>query len=171
MKLASFVWHKPIAEEEVAGYREAVLNILETPKQAFFHINGRPYDHRRMDHLLPLGSAEEWRVMSLLGVHPLHMHVNPFQIVSIRNGRGDDVTDPKSPAFDPDYAGLKNEWKDTILLKQDLRVAFRTRYERFTGDFVTHCHIMFHGDHGMMLNLRIVDPAVKATQAALHKGH
>ena len=168
MKLASFVWHKPIAEEEVAGYREAVLNILETPKQAFFHINGRPYDHRRMDHLLPLGSAEEWRVMSLLGVHPLHMHVNPFQIVSIRNGRGDDVTDPKSPAFDPDYAGLKNEWKDTILLKQDLRVAFRTRYERFTGDFVTHCHIMFHGDHGMMLNLRIFDPRAAATAHTAH---
>jgi FtsP/CotA-like multicopper oxidase with cupredoxin domain len=29
------------------------------------------------------------------------------------------------------------------------------RYERFTGDFVTHCHIMFHSDHGMMQNLRI----------------
>jgi L-ascorbate oxidase len=169
MKLGSFVWHKPIAEDEVAGYREAVLNIVETPKNAFFHINGRAYDHDRMDHLLPLGTAEEWRVISLLGVHPLHLHVNPFQIVSIRNAEGDDVTDPKSPAFDPDYAGLVNEWKDTILLKQDLRVAFRTRYERFTGDFVTHCHIMFHGDNGMMLNLRIFDP--KEPQTALAKHH
>lgn len=169
MKLASFVWHKPIAEDEVAGYREAILNIVETPKNAFFHINGRAYDHERMDHLLPLGTAEEWRVISLLGVHPLHLHVNPFQIVSIRNAKDEDVTDPKSPAFDPDYAGLVNEWKDTILLKQDLRVAFRTRYERFTGDFVTHCHIMFHGDNGMMLNLRIFDP--KEPQTALAKHH
>ena len=29
---------------------------------------------------------------------------------------------------------------DTVYLKQNLRVAFRTRYERFTGDFVRHCH-------------------------------
>lgn len=155
LSLASFTWHKPVADDEIAGYREAVLNIIETPKQAFFHINGRPYDHDRMDMALPLGKAEEWHAISLLGNHPLHLHVNPFQIVRIRNSQGEDVTDPKSSAYDPDYAGLINEWKDTVFLKQDLRVAFRTRYERFTGDFVTHCHIMFHGDHGMMLNLRI----------------
>jgi L-ascorbate oxidase len=65
------------------------------------------------------------------------------------------MTDPKGPAFDPDYVGLKGEWKDTVLIKKNARVAFRTRYERFTGDFVIHCHIMFHGDHGMMQNLRI----------------
>lgn len=155
LKLASFTWHKPIGEEEVSGYREALLNVIEAPKTAFFHINGRPYDHHRMDMNLPLGKAEEWHAISLLGNHPLHLHVNPFQIVKIHNAKGEDVTDPKSPAFDPDYAGLTGEWKDTIFLKQDLRIAFRTRYERFTGDFVTHCHIMFHGDNGMMLNLRI----------------
>jgi L-ascorbate oxidase len=155
LKLNSFQWHKPVADEEIAGYREAILNIIETPKEALFHINGRPYDHSRMDMVLPLGKAEEWHAIGLLGVHPLHMHVNPFQIVKIRNPRGEDVTDPTGPAYDPDYAGLIGEWKDTIALKQDLRVTFRTRYERFTGDFVTHCHVMAHGDHGMMLNLSI----------------
>ena len=168
MRLASFVWHKAIAEDEVSGYREAILNIVETPKTAFFHINGRAYDHGRIDHVLPLGKAEEWRAISLLGNHPLHIHVNPFQIVSILDSQDRDVTDPKSPVFDPDYAGLKGEWKDTVMLKQDLRVAFRTRYERFTGDFVIHCHIMFHGDHGMMQNLRIAAEggAVPAPHAA-----
>ena len=34
----------------------------------------------------------------------------------------------------------------------------RTRYERFIGDFVLHCHIVQHGDQGMMQNLRIVPP-------------
>jgi FtsP/CotA-like multicopper oxidase with cupredoxin domain len=168
LKLTAFAWHKPVAEEEINGYREAVLNIIEAPKTAFFHVNGRPYDHKRMDMVLPLGKAEEWHAVSLLGNHPLHMHVNPFQIVKIENAKGEDVTDPKGPAFDPDYAGLLNEWKDTVFLKQDLRVAFRTRYERFTGDFVTHCHIMFHGDHGMMLNLRI---AGEEGESALHAAH
>ena len=168
LKLGAFSWHKPIPEDEVIGYREMTLNIIDTPKLSFFHVNGRPYDHHRIDHVLPLGKAEEWRLASLLGHHPLHMHVNPFQIVSISDHLDRDVTDPKGEAFDPDYAGLKGEWKDTIFVKQDHRVAFRTRYERFTGDFVTHCHIMFHGDHGMMQNLRI---AAEGEQEMKHDGH
>lgn len=168
MKLAAFAPHRAIAEEEVSGYREAIVNIVETPKNALFQINGRPYDHDRIDHVLPLGKAEEWRAISLLGNHPLHIHVNPFQIISIKDPQGRDVLDPSSPVFDPDYAGLKGEWKDTVMLKQDLRVAIRTRYERFTGDFVIHCHIMFHGDHGMMQNLRI---ATEGEGEKKHAGH
>lgn len=155
LKLSSFTWHKPIPESEVSGYREAVLNIIEGPTGEYFRINGHDYDHNRIDAVLPLGKAEEWRAVALIEDHPLHIHVNPFQIVSIEDAQGRDVTDPKSPAFDPDYAGLKGEWKDTVFLKKDVRVAFRMRYERFTGDFVAHCHIMYHGDHGMMENLRI----------------
>ena len=54
------------------------------------------------------------------------------------------------------------------MVKQDDRIAFRTRYERFTGDFVIHCHIMYHGDHGMMQNLRI---AADGESAPMHSGH
>lgn len=168
MKLSSFVWHRAIGEDEVSGYREAILNIVETPTDALFRVNGRTYDHDRIDQVLPLGKAEEWRAISLLGNHPLHIHVNPFQIVSITDSKDQDVTDPKSSAYDPDYAGLKGEWKDTVMLKQDLRIAFRTRYERFTGDFVMHCHIMYHGDHGMMQNLRI---AAEGEGMAPHAAH
>ena len=69
----------------------------------------------------------------------------------------------------PVLSGLagKNR-KDTVLLKKDIRIGFRTRYERFTGDFVLHCHIMFHGDHGMMQNLRI---AADGETAPAHSGH
>jgi FtsP/CotA-like multicopper oxidase with cupredoxin domain len=168
MKLSSFVWHKSIAPAEVAGYREAILNVVETPTDAFFRINGRDYDHHRIDAVLPLGKAEEWRAASLNEDHPLHIHVNPFQIVSITDGQGHDVTDPKGATFDPDYLGLVGQWKDTILIKQDRRIAFRTRYERFTGDFVMHCHIMYHGDHGMMQNLRI---AADGEGPASHAAH
>ncbi len=168
MKLASFVWHKPVGEKEIVRYREAILNILVTPKGPFFHVNGQQYDHDRIDHLLPLGKAEEWHATSLLGAHPLHMHVNPFQIVSIVDLEGRDVTDPASPAFDPDFAGMKGEWKDTVFVKQNQKVAFRTRYERFTGDFVAHCHIMFHGDNGMMQNLRIAAEGEAPVPHAAH---
>lgn len=155
MKLTSFTWHKAIPESEVSNYREAVLDIVGGPDATAFRVNGRSYEENRIDAVLPLGKAEEWRAVALIENHPLHIHINPFQIISIEDPEGRDVTDPKSPAFDPDYAGLKGEWKDTVMLKKDMRVTFRTRYERFTGDFLMHCHIMYHGDHGMMQNLRI----------------
>ena len=155
LKLSSFVWHKPVLDAEVSGYREALLNIVGAPEKESFRINGRTYEHGRIDAVLPLGKAEEWEAVALVEDHPLHIHVNPFEVVSITDAKGHDLTDPKGPAFDPDYAGLKGQWKDTIFIKEDDRVIFRTRYERFTGDFVMHCHIMYHGDHGMMQNLRI----------------
>ena len=155
LKLSAFTWHKPVAKDEVSAYREVVLNVLDGPEPTAFRVNGLTYDHDRIDAVLPLGKAEEWLAASLNENHPLHIHVNPFQIISIEDWTGRDVTDSKGPAFDPDYAGLKGEWKDTVLVKKNVRIAFRMRYERFTGDFVTHCHIMFHSDHGMMQNLRI----------------
>jgi FtsP/CotA-like multicopper oxidase with cupredoxin domain len=169
LKLSSFTWHKPITEKEVSGFREVILDIVGGPDDTAFRVNGQTYDHNRIDAVLPLGKAEEWRAVALIEDHPLHIHVNPFQVVSIEDSQERDVTDPKSPAFDPDYAGLKGEWMDTVLLKKDIRVAFRTRYERFTGDFVTHCHIMYHGDHGMMQNLRIA--AEPGEGPAMHAAH
>ena len=37
-------------------------------------------------------------------------------------------------------------------------VVVRTRYERYIGDFVLHCHILDHEDQGMMQNIRIALP-------------
>ena len=169
MKLSSFTWHKPVPKTEVSAYREVVLNIVDGPDRSAFRVNGQTYDHKRMDAVLPLGKAEEWRATSLTAGHPLHIHVNPFQIVSIKDHQGRDLTDPKGPAYDPDYGGLTGQWKDTVFIKENVRVAFRTRYERFTGDFVIHCHIMFHGDHGMMQNLQIAGEGEAAT--ASHTAH
>ena len=171
MRLGAFVRHPEIRQAEVTGYRETILNILEPPVtngQLLFHVNGRPYEHGRIDQMLPLGGVEEWHVRSFVGGHPMHIHVNPFQIVSIVDAQGRDVADPAGPAFDPDYAGLIGQWKDTVFVKQGHLVVFRTRYERFVGDFVIHCHILFHGDHGMMQNLRIYMPDSPGATAAHH---
>ena len=37
-------------------------------------------------------------------------------------------------------------------------ITIRTRYERYIGDFVLHCHILDHEDQGMMQNIRIALP-------------
>ncbi|WP_242673793.1 multicopper oxidase domain-containing protein [Stutzerimonas kirkiae] len=42
--------------------------------------------------------------------------------------------------------------------KQELdTVVVRTRYQRYTGDFVLHCHILDHVDQSMMQLIRIFD--------------
>lgn len=105
-----------------------------------FMVNDRPYDPDDV-RTLRLGTAAEWTLSSAVANHPFHIHVNPFEATRIG----------------PD--GLpQTVWRDTLFVRQDeapLRV--RTRYERFTGRFVLHCHILDHEDQGMMQLVEIVD--------------
>jgi FtsP/CotA-like multicopper oxidase with cupredoxin domain len=163
LRLSAFVPHRTIAASELTGAQTALFhNIAPAGQDPTFVIDGRSYDHGRIDRVLPLGGVEEWRVSTEAGTlvdHQFHIHVNPFQIVSIRNADGLDVIDPAGPRHDPDYAGLAGQWRDSLTLKSGYQAVLRTRYERFIGDFALHCHIVQHGDQGMMQNLRIVLPA------------
>ncbi len=102
--------------------------------------------------------------------HPFHIHVNPFQIVEILDPTGKDVSAPDAVddyggSVDTQYPGLKGVWKDTLWVKNpgttpatQYKLIVRTRYERYIGDFVLHCHILDHEDQGMMQNIRIALP-------------
>jgi len=163
LRLSAFVPHRTIPASELTGTQTALFhNIAPAGPEPTFAIDERVYDHERIDRVLPLGGVEEWQVSTEAGTlvdHQFHIHVNPFQIVSIRNADGLDVIDPRSPGHDPDYAGLAGQWRDSMALKSGYQAVLRTRYERFIGDFVMHCHITPHGDQGMMQNLRIVPPS------------
>jgi FtsP/CotA-like multicopper oxidase with cupredoxin domain len=107
--------------------------------------------------------------------------VNPFQIVRILDPNGKDVsglnapdysggpTDPRDPKYliDPQYRALKGVWKDTLWVKNlvppgrppgQYTLFVRTRYQRYIGEFVLHCHILDHEDQGMMQNIKIAVP-------------
>jgi L-ascorbate oxidase len=128
------------------------------------------YNPDRVDRALSLGTAQQWELRSYSVSHPFHIHVNPFQIVAIYDPQGRDVSLPGVTEADGDsqFAGLKGVWKDTIFVKTDLnpgdltdppakyyRFIIRTRYERYIGEFVLHCHILDHEDQGMMQNVSI----------------
>ncbi|MEM6406344.1 MAG: multicopper oxidase family protein [Pseudomonadota bacterium] len=149
------------------------------------------YAPDRVDRDLVLGDVEEWTLKSFFnskptnGGHPFHIHVNPFQIVKILNEQGDDVS-----AYHPDdyatchgsandkpteldcgdepYAGLKHVWKDTLFVPGKHTVIIRTRYQRYIGEFVLHCHILEHEDRGMMQNVRISLPGSDGKPARAH---
>lgn len=67
---------------------------------------------------------------------------------------------------DPQYIDLKGGWKDTLFVKQGYKVYRRTRYERYIGEYVLHCHILDHEDKGMMQRVNVylagdsADPSV-----------
>jgi hypothetical protein len=50
-------------------------------------------------------------------------------------------------------------FKDTIFVQNDYEVHMRTKYERYIGEYVLHCHILDHEDGGMMANVLIVPDA------------
>jgi hypothetical protein len=41
-------------------------------------------------------------------------------------------------------------------VENNYQVHIRTRYDRYIGEYVLHCHILDHEDAGMMLNISIV---------------
>jgi FtsP/CotA-like multicopper oxidase with cupredoxin domain len=171
LRLAAFVPHPDVADNEVKGRQslEFKINLSGGP---VFQIDGKPYDPNRIDRTLVLGGVDEWTLTSFTDPpvgHPFHIHVNPFQVVKIVAPNGSDVS-VDGEANDKQYADLKGVWRDTLFVKPGYQVVMRTRYQRYIGDFVLHCHILDHEDQGMMQNIRIALPDGMGGVARAH-GH
>jgi FtsP/CotA-like multicopper oxidase with cupredoxin domain len=168
LRLSRFVPHPPIADSELKGGQELIFNIQlpskDPPLDLEFQVGGkdykpRPYRPDRLDRKLTLGTAEEWILTSDFASHPFHIHVNPFEIVAILDPNNRDVSGPEAlEGADPQYRGLRGVWKDTLWVEEGYTLKVRTRYERYNGEFVLHCHILDHEDQGMMQNVAIVLP-------------
>jgi len=123
-----------IEVDELMGERTTLFDI----SGGEFKVNGLEFDFDRVDEVMLLDSADQWKVSSsATQAHPYHIHINPFQVWSY-NGR-----DVKRP-----------QWRD-VMLVGDTAAYIRSRYVEYMGDFVIHCHILDHEDQGMMQHVRI----------------
>ena len=114
--------------------RRRTLVFSEHTKTNKFFIDGKQFNHDRIDQRVQLGAAEEWTVRNVTReMHPFHIHVNDFQVISV-NGR---PYDARSLA-------------DTFPLPAGGEIVIRMHFTDFTGEYVYHCHILNHEDHGMM---------------------
>lgn len=143
-----------VEDNEITGCQDNVFNIqnVADPSRTAFTVNDKPYDPALRPRTVPLGQAEEWRLVSKFVNHPFHIHVNPFEVLA-------DPRDPES----------KSVWRDTLLVrgpdnaqyaktKQELYdrvIRVRTRYRRYIGTYVLHCHILDHEDQGMMQEVEV----------------
>jgi len=103
-------------------------------------VNGLPFDPARVDARPRLGEVELWRFVTDLH-HPVHVHLDPFQILS-RRGR--------EPG--PSDAG----WKDTVDLRPVEVVEVAVRFTDHRGRFLMHCHNLEHEDMAMMATFETV---------------
>ena len=102
-------------------------------------INGQMFDPA-VDLATPrLGDVEIWQLMTDLH-HPVHLHLAPFQVLARGGGR------PGSSD-----AG----WKDTIDLIPGQTAEIITRFDRYPGRYVFHCHNLEHEDMAMMANFSV----------------
>ena len=184
LKLTNFIPHPSLPEtpnkQHLEFNIETVVDSETKEEVTLFEIDGEPYQPGRIDRDLILGNTDEWILTSKLASHPFHIHVNPFQVVAVLDPNGKDVSgddavddfDTSKKLPDPQYRGIKGKWKDTLWVKNAMgksyTVIVRTKYQRYIGDFVLHCHILDHEDQGMMQNVRISLPNASG---GVSKGH
>lgn len=117
------------------------------PPSARWTINGQHFDADRAIADPRLGDVEIWRLVNrrwfgILGmVHPVHVHLVRFQIVT-RNG---------GPPHSHE-AG----WKDTVAVSPGDDVRIIARFGPHRGRYLIHCHNLEHEDHDMMARYDVV---------------
>jgi spore coat protein A, manganese oxidase len=108
-----------------------------------WQINGRDFDHNRMDARPRLGSTERWTFVNRSNrVHPMHIHGFLFRVLERSSG--------------PVHAGERLGWKDTIGVLPNETVTVLAWFAPYAGRYVFHCHALEHADRAMMLQLEVV---------------
>ena len=126
-------------EGKIIDHRRTLVFSSDDEK-GHYMIDYKMFDPRRVDQHVRLGDLEEWTLRNIDDdEHPFHIHINDFQVMSV-NGQ------PYGAR------GLQ----DTVILPGHGEVVIRIPFEDFSGKFVYHCHIMFHGDGGMMGVVEVV---------------
>jgi len=104
---------------------------------------------------MTLGEVNEWTLVNKTTEwHTFHIHVNDFQVVSVKAKPVPGVS--SGPVGVEDVASAAVDPADTVLMPPRSTVKLLTRPTDFTGRFVFHCHMTFHEDHGMMGVVEVV---------------
>jgi FtsP/CotA-like multicopper oxidase with cupredoxin domain/peroxiredoxin len=149
-----------IKPESVTGRQFASYGIVKKGNDSLaFTVDRKTFGDDEARKLW-LGEVHEWTLTSRNPIapgaavsHPFHIHVNPFEVFSILNDKGEEQLD-----LDPKTGQPIPLWRDTVILHENWKVSARTRYDHFDGVFVQHCHILDHEDQGMMELVEIGTP-------------
>jgi spore coat protein A len=132
-----------LPESSASVTRTFTLNqTFQNGRSDIWTINGQLYDPARLDAAPKLNATEIWTFQNNSGLaHPMHIHDIEWQII--------DINGIAPPAGD-------DGMKDTFLVPGGggtVRVI--GTFTDHLGSYVSHCHILEHEDHAMMLNFAV----------------
>lgn len=137
-----------------------------------YYINDLKFSAGRINQTVLLNTAEEWELTNLHEAHndglminhPFHIHVNWFLVMEIWHPKEEytanfgrpDLNDPSQ--FHIEYPNNgRGRWMDNIDIPFGGKAVIRHRFQKFTGTFPFHCHVIAHEDEGMMQLVECLD--------------
>jgi FtsP/CotA-like multicopper oxidase with cupredoxin domain len=110
---------------------------------AQWQISGAGFDYNRIDCRPRQGSSELWQFTNYSNrVHPMHLHLAHFRVISI-DGAAPDAVQARG-------------MKDTVRVGPYQKVVIRPFFDYYSGLYVFHCHASEHGDMSMMGQMEVV---------------
>jgi FtsP/CotA-like multicopper oxidase with cupredoxin domain len=112
-----------------------------------------------------LGSVEEWRFLNYNNdEHPIHIHVNDFQVIESYDPTVGTRTGPDMFGLDNVNVAAPTMGAGEAVVEPGY-LSLRTRFEDYSGVFVMHCHRLNHEDNGLMMLVSVI-PAVSSYAVA-----
>ncbi|HEY5859071.1 MAG TPA: multicopper oxidase family protein [Actinomycetota bacterium] len=129
---------RDLRAEQMTGARTITLAMGPGGGGMGFTIDGREFDHDRIDTEVSHGSLEEWTIVNQSPMdHPFHLHAWPMQLIEVAGQPVEGI-----------------DWRDVVPVPARSRAIVRIAFEGITGLTVYHCHILDHEDLGMMGTIR-----------------
>jgi FtsP/CotA-like multicopper oxidase with cupredoxin domain len=113
-----------------------------------------------------LGSVEEWKFLNNNNdEHPIHIHVNDFQVTHYFDPTRGLETGPEMWSVDNANVPAPVLGPEESVIQQGA-LSLRMKFDDFTGLFVMHCHRLNHEDNGLMTLVNVI-PAVSTYAVAV----
>lgn len=103
-----------------------------------------------------LNSVEEWRFTnSNNDQHPLHIHVNNFEVTRLINPAQGTSSGPLAYSIDNANIPAPSLGPNEAVIEPG-EMWLRSTFTDFLGTFVTHCHRLDHEDNGLMMTVNVI---------------
>ncbi len=104
-----------------------------------------------------LNSVEEWKITNFNNDgHPMHIHVNDFQVQEIFNPLTGSRTGVQPWGLDNVNVPSTQVSGDAEDTPSPSSLTLRMEFSEFAGTFVIHCHRLNHEDNGLMALISVI---------------
>ncbi len=138
---------------------------LSDSKAFVYAFNGQAFPNTPL--IQPrLNSIEEWKFINNNNdEHPIHVHVNDFQVTEYFDPANNVRTGPDNFSVDNANAPAPKMNSSEDVTDPGI-LTFRSRFDEYTGTYVTHCHRLNHEDNGLMSIINVI-PQVSSYAVAI----